>query len=146
MIEGADAQADTALLDKAATAQPRAALALEAELGEKLALEGSVTPIGRALPAGLELEVLLLEDGIATRIERGENAGRTLEEASVVLEAKKALTLSRETSERTSFEMKLPVPGGAKRTNLHVAAVLREARTWRVVQALDVALVASDTH
>jgi len=123
--------------------KPRARLELEAVLGEKLAVKGRVSPLGGALAAGLRVEVLLLEDGLVTKVPRGENGGQTLEEGSVVRALARPLELARARSEPESFEAELAVPEGSKREQLHVAAVLREASTWRVLQALDVALVAS---
>lgn len=145
VLDGADAGAagDPRALDRALGAPPRARLTLEAELAEKLSVKGTVAPLGEALPAGLAVEVLLLEDDLSTKCERGENRGRTLDETSVVRALARPLTLARPAKERTSFEAKLDVPAAARRDKLHVAAVLRDPKTWRVHQALDVALVRS---
>jgi hypothetical protein len=132
-------------LERALRAKPRASLELSAELtAECLAVKGTATPAkGQRLDADLALEVLVLEDGLETKVTAGENKGRTLRETAVVRDQKTALTLAKDSSDPVKFEASFQVPGSWKRDALHVAAVLRAPKTATVWQALDVALVAS---
>ncbi len=136
-----------AALEGLLRARPRASLDLDAVLdGTSLAVRGTVAPAERGqLDAGLAIEVLVLEDGLTTRVERGENRGRTLREADVVRDLVVARTIEKASRDPVPFEASFTVPASWRRESLHVAAILREPATAQVWQALDVALVASSS-
>lgn len=74
----------------------------------------------------------IAEDGISTRVERGENSGKTLEHVSVVRELK---TLGMLAAEKTEFDAAMDVqsPPDAKAENLKVVVFIQENESRRIV-------------
>ncbi|MEO8042573.1 MAG: DUF1223 domain-containing protein [Acidobacteriota bacterium] len=74
----------------------------------------------------------IAEDGISSRVERGENSGKTLEHVSVVRELKTIGTLA---PEKKSFEATFEVqaPADAKAENLKVVVFVQENKSRKVI-------------
>jgi len=89
-----------------------------------------------ALPADVRVEFALIEEGLTRRIERGENAGRTLTEPHVVRAVAGPFAPH-------SAEATLAPPADAVRAQLAVVAWLLDA-DGRVLQALQQPLRACD--
>lgn len=80
-----------------------------------------------APPPGTELWVALTEDGLSSRVTRGENAGRTLAHAAVV-RAWEALPAPKADTHGFTSEVRLKLAPAWKRERLRAVAVLQEAR------------------
>jgi hypothetical protein len=74
----------------------------------------------------------IAEDGISTRVERGENSGKTLEHVSVVRELK---TLGMLAADKKDFEWSTEVqaPADSKVENLKVVVFIQENESRRIV-------------
>jgi hypothetical protein len=143
VVDGVDTQGGAkAAIEKALAAKPGATLELAVTLPrETVDVKGVVQ--GPGLAAGVEVEVVLVEDGLTTKIPSGENSGLTLEESSVVRAVATALTIPAKTDASRAFEASFTVGKGWNREKLRVVALVRNPRTFETLQALDVALVAS---
>ncbi|QSQ23141.1 DUF1223 domain-containing protein [Pyxidicoccus parkwayensis] len=81
-----------------------------------------------APPPGTELWAALTEDGLSSRVTRGENAGHTLEHAAVV---RAQVTLPAPKADPAGgfvTEARVPLAAGWKRPSLRAVAVLQESR------------------
>jgi hypothetical protein len=81
-----------------------------------------------APPAGTELWAALTEDGLSSRVTRGENSGRTLEHAAVV---RAHVTLPAPKVDPAGgfvAEVRVPLAAGWKRPALRAVAVLQEPK------------------
>jgi hypothetical protein len=87
----------------------------------------SVGP-GDGGPAGLWL--VLTESGLSSRVERGENRGRTLFHAPVVRSLERLSVVS---AEGWTGTVRLPIAQAWRRGNLTVVAFAQERATGRVV-------------
>lgn len=77
---GSNRSALNAALEKASSEKPRAEITLSAHReGNSL-----IATIHAAVPAGADLMLAIVEDGVTTRIQHGENAGRTLTNDAIV--------------------------------------------------------------
>lgn len=74
----------------------------------------------------------IAEDGISTRVERGENSGKTLEHVSVVRELR---TLGMLAADKSAFDAAMDVqsPPDAKAENLKVVVFIQENESRRIV-------------
>lgn len=86
--------------------------------------------LGAPLPAGARVWVALTEAGISTRVERGENEGRTLHHTAVV-RALHELPVGAATKE-TSFEL----DGNLHRDRVAVVAFVQDGKTMKVLGAV----------
>lgn len=80
-----------------------------------------------APPAGTELWAALTEDGLSSRVTRGENSGRTLAHAAVV---RAQVTLPAPKADAAGgfvSEARVPLKAGWKRESLRAVGVLQEA-------------------
>jgi hypothetical protein len=84
------------------------------------------------LHADATLYAAIAEDGISTRVERGENSGKTLEHVSVVRELKMLGMLA---ADKNEFDAAVDVqsPPDAKAENLKVVVFVQENESRRII-------------
>ncbi|WP_163999601.1 DUF1223 domain-containing protein [Pyxidicoccus caerfyrddinensis] len=114
--------------EQAASAAKRAKVPLR--VGARVDGDAAVLTVrlDAAPPAGTELWAALTEDGLSSRVTRGENAGRTLEHAAVV-RAQVALPAPKaDPAGGFVSEARVPLAKGWKRESLRAVAVLQESR------------------
>ncbi len=90
-------------------------------------------------PQQAELLVAIAQDGVASRVERGENRGRTLQHAAVV---RRLTTLGRVTGSerRLAKTAVLPVSADWPLADLRIAAILQERDSRRIIGAASAAV------
>ena len=121
---------DAAAIERAAASaarEPHGTLVLtRTATGIRIAVDG--------LPAhgGANVLVAALEDDLVSKVERGENAGRTLSHAAVVRSLREAGTIPA-ASARWSAELSLPLDLSGKKAR--TIAFVQDGRTRRVLAA-----------
>ncbi|HEX6125164.1 MAG TPA: DUF1223 domain-containing protein [Pyrinomonadaceae bacterium] len=98
------------------------------------AQEGRLTVKVVGVPRHMDATVYaaIAEDGIRTRVERGENSGKTLEHVSVVRELK---TLGMLPADKNEFDAAadLPTPADSKPDNLKVVVFVQENQGRKII-------------
>jgi hypothetical protein len=92
-----------------------------------------VSAAWRRPPTGpAELLVALFENGLVTRVRRGENRGQTLRDDYVVRGLERVLVLPAEPEARGERRLRLPLRPGWRREQLGVAVFLQDPASLRV--------------
>ena len=86
-----------------------------------------------ALPRDADVLVALVENGLVTKVGRGENGGRTLKNDAVVRRLQKAFALAAAPGGRGTASVDLPTGEGAPGRKLGVAAFVQDPKT-RAIQ------------
>jgi hypothetical protein len=120
----------------AAAARPAATVHVSATAtNDRARVEVSVdmpTPLGRKGSA--DVVVAIVEDGLVTRVQRGENGGRTLPHSAVVRALNAIGTIPAEVSGR-SVSVYLPLSQGWRTSQLRAVGFVQERETRRVLGA-----------
>ena len=117
----------------ALTQKPTAAVALPAVAMAKTTGPSAVS-VSYAVadaPAGADLVVAVAEDGLVTRIERGENGGRTLRQEHVV----RAFRVVNLATDPHDGDVTIPLPAGVDAAHLRVVAFVQDRETMAILGA-----------
>jgi hypothetical protein len=122
---GSDERGLREAIAAAAARKPEGSLALTAS-------EGSVSVETSAPVAGLELLVAVYENEASTKVERGENGGRTLQNDAIV---RQFLRVTNVPAGKSNQRVALTLQPAWNRAHLGLAAMLQDPRTLRIVAA-----------
>jgi hypothetical protein len=101
----------------------------------KLQVTAKVTPQPGEKLDGATVEFLLIEDGLVSKVTRGENSGKTLHHDRVV-RTFASIPLNSDKQATTTINL----PTDAKLANCHIVTVLREPTRWTVLGADEIAV------
>lgn len=138
-LNGTDARRVLGAIDAARRRRAAASLELEVRLvaGEAstLAIDVRAALLEDVGGRSLELRLAVYENGLVTRVGRGENGGRTLRNDFVVRRLEKAFSMPGTKGARGQRQLTLKLKRDWSSPNLGVAALLQDPSSLRIVAA-----------